>query len=477
MSQHSLIDEDRWAGFREVMTMSWPIILGSMSYTVMDFSDKVMAGWLGEAALAAGPAAGLWSFTLSTLFLGVLGCAGTFVAQSLGKGEKSDCARYAWQGLYMSLAAGLATLVIWPFAGFIFDTTRVTPEARDLAIGYFQIRLIGYIPMAACTVLAAFFQAVNKAHVPMWTSIAACVLNVSLNYLLMYGKLGLPELGVNGLAAGTVIAQYVQLAMLMGVFLLRGYDLEYATRSTWRFELARVKEMLVIGGPNGLTFLLDILNWAIFTTHIVGRDGDTVLAGHNAALGLMHLAIMPAVAINQGIAAIVGQWIGRGRPDIAAARTYTAVKIAVVYMTLAGFFNAVAGEWIIRNAFVSDTPNAAEIAHVGQVLLYFAAAFEAFDAIFIVTIGALRGAGDTRWTMWATIIANYVFFLPLTVLVAIPLGGGAYGSWAAATVYVMVLSLVVLRRFRGGKWREICIFSADRGAPEPEGAATAGNAL
>lgn len=459
------VDTGRWAGFREVMAMSWPIILGSMSYTVMDFSDKIMAGWLGEAALAAGPAAGLWSFTLSTFFLGVLGCVSTFVAQCQGKNEKENCARYAWQGLYMSLAAGLATLVIWPFAEFIFNTTRVTPEARDLAIGYFQIRLLGYVPMAWCTVLAAFFQAVNRSHVPMWTSIIACVLNVALNYVLMYGKLGLPELGVNGLATGTVIAQYAQMAMLTGVFLLGSYDREYRTRSMWRFDFAKVREVLVIGVPNGLTFLLDILNWAIFTTHIVGRDGDTVLAGHNAALGLMHLAVMPAVAINQGIAAIVGQWIGRGRHDIAAARTFTAIKIAMVYMTLMGVVNAVAGEWIIRHAFVSDTPNAAEIALVGQRLLYFAAAFEAFDAIFIVAVGALRGAGDTRWTMWTTIIGNYVFFMPLALIVAIPMGGGAYGSWGAATVFIMVLSLVVLRRFRSGKWREISIFSSPSPTP------------
>lgn len=477
MSHSEHIDENRWAGFREVMTMSWPIILGSMSYTVMDFSDKVMAGWLGEAALAAGPAAGLWSFTLSTLFLGVLGCVSTFVAQCLGKNEPENCARYTWQGLYMSIAAGMGTLLIWPFAGFIFSTTRLSPEAYDLAVGYFQIRLIGYLPMAWCTVLAAFFQAVNKSHVPMWSSMIACILNVSLNYMLMYGKFGLPEMGVNGLATGTVIAQYTQMLMLTGVFLRPAYALAYHTRKTWQFCLAKIREVLVIGGPNGLTFLLDILNWAIFTTHIVGRDGDTVLAGHNAALGLMHLAIMPAVAINQGIAAIVGQWIGRNRPDIAAARTYTAIKIAMVYMTLIGLFNAVAGEWIIAHAFVSDTPNAGEIAHVGQRLLYFAAAFEAFDAIFIVTVGALRGAGDTRWTMWATIIGNYVFFMPLALIVAIPMGGGAYGSWAAATVFVIGLALVVLRRFRGGNWRAISIFAKDTGEVVPQGAAVTENAL
>lgn len=445
----------RWEGFREVMVMSWPIILGSMSHTVMDFSDKFMAGWLGEEALAAAPAAALWSFTLSTLFLGMLGCVSTFVAQSLGRGELGDCGRYTWQGLYIALLAGLATLVFWPMAGTIFSTTGISLEAQELAEGFFQIRLFGYVAMAGTTVLAAFFQATNRAFVPMWTSMFVCVLNVALNYVLMFGKFGLPELGVNGLAVGTVIAQYTDTVILLALFLSRGNAEKFKTRIGWRFNYRRMVDVFRIGLPSGLTFLFDILNWALFTTHIVGRDGTTVLAGHNAALGLMHLAFMPAFALNHGIAAIVGQWIGRGRPDIAMKRAYVAIWIAVVYMATLGVVNAFVGEWVIATLFKAPP----EVARIGQHLLYFAACFEAFDAIFFVSMGALRGAGDTRWTMWATIIGNYAFFMPLALLTALYFGLGAYGAWGAATVYVMGLSYVVLRRLRSGKWKEILIFS------------------
>ncbi len=473
MSQSTPIDESHWAGFREVMTMSWPIILGSMSHTVMDFSDKFMAGWLGEAALAAAPAAALWSFTLSTMFLGMLGCVSTFVAQSLGRGALGDCGRYAWQGLYMALLAGGATLAFWPLAPVIFETTHISVESQKLAEGFFQIRLFGYIAMAGTTVLAAFFQATNRAFLPMWASLFACVLNVILGYILMFGKFGLPEMGVNGLALGTVIAQYADTAILLCIFLSRENASKYKTRSGWRFNHKRMMDVFRIGFPSGLTFLFDILNWALFTTHIVGRDGTTALAGHNAALGLMHLAIMPAFALNHGIAAIVGQWIGRGRPDIAMKRAYVAVKIAVVYMMVVGFINAFVGEWVIATLFKAPP----EVTRIGQHLLYFAACFAAFDAIFFVSMGALRGAGDTRWTMWATIVGNYAVFMPLALLTAIGLGFGAYGAWAAATVYVMGLSYVVLRRFRSGKWREICIFSTDAATASPQGATATGNAL
>lgn len=476
MSDAVEIDTRPWAGVREVMAMSWPIILGSLSYTVMDFSDKFMAGWLGEAALAAAPAAALWSFTLSTMFLGALGCTSTFVAQSLGKGENADCARYAWQGLYLALAAGAATVLFWPVSGFVFAHSGMSPEAQHLAVGFFQVRLLGYIAMAWCTVLAAFFQAVNRPFLPMWASLFCCVENVILGYVLMFGKLGLPEMGVNGLALGTVISQYTQMAILTYWFLGGEFHEKYKTRSAWQLQWNRMVDVLRIGIPGGLTFLFDILNWAIFTTQIVGRDGDRVLAGHNAAIGMMHVAIMPAFALNNGIAAIVGQWIGRGRPDIAKSRTYVAIKIAVVYMTLIGFLNAVIGQWFIETVY--KAPH--EVAVVGQRFLYFAAAFEAFDALFFVTMGALRGTGDTRWTMWATIIGNYCAFMPLAVLFAIFMGFGAYGGWAAATIYVMGLSFVVLQRFRGEEWRKISIFSPRAEAEAvtlPQGAEATENAI
>ena len=470
------IDTRPWAGVREVMAMSWPIILGSLSYTVMDFSDKFMAGWLGEAALAAAPAAALWSFTLSTMFLGALGCVSTFVAQSLGKGEHANCARYTWQGLYIALGAGAATILFYPFAEPLFSHTKMSVEAQHLAEGFFKIRLLGYIAMAWCTVLAAFFQASNRSSVPMWASLFCCIENVMLGYVLMFGKFGLPMLGVNGLAIGTVISQYTQMAILTYVFLSGESRARYQTTTAWAFNLQRMLDVLRIGIPGGLTFLFDILNWALFTTHIVGRDGNTVLAGHNAAIGMMHVAIMPAFALNNGIAAIVGQWIGRGRPDIAKSRTYVAIKIAVVYMTLIGFLNAVIGQWFIETVY--KAPH--EVAVVGQRFLYFAAAFEAFDALFFVTMGALRGTGDTRWTMWATIIGNYCAFMPLAVLFAIFMGFGAYGGWAAATIYVMGLSFVVLQRFRGEEWRKISIFSPRAEAEAialPQGAEATENAI
>lgn len=448
-------EEPRWAGVREVMGMSGPIILGSVSYTIMQFVDTIMVAKLGTDTLAAAGSAGVWSYTMGCLIFGVVGCVSTFAAQSLGRGEQHNCARYAWQGIYIAMLAGGVALVLWPLSGVLFRSMGHSPEVTRLELIYFRIRLLSYIPMAWVTALAAFFQAVNKPRVPMRVAILANVLNVELNYVLIFGKLGFPAWGIGGAAAATVIAMFVQAISLQWIFLSKPVNAQFKSRSGFGVDLVRIRELLRIGLPSGLSMFLDVANWGVFTSFMVGGFGAAALAAHNAAIQFMHVAFMPALGLNQGIAAIVGQYIGRGDIARAKARTYTAMRIAITYMVLVGLVFAVFGRTLIHT-FFSKEP---DVIALGGILLILAAIFQGFDAINIVCFGALRGAGDTRWMLYITFIAAYFVFLPLAAMLAWPLDLGAVGAWIGATVYIIGLSGALFRRFHGERWRAISIFS------------------
>ena len=462
------IDEPRWAGVREVMAMSGPIILGSLSYTVMEFCDKAMVARIGTEALAATGSAALWSYTLGTVFIGVVGCVSTFSSQSLGRGNLDNCSRYAWQGIYLSILAGLLALLLWPLSTPLFTLMRHSAEVTALEITYFRIRLFGYIAIAWVTALGAFFQSVNRPMLPSYTAILGNALNLFLNYLLIFGKWGFPQLGVAGAALATVIALWFQVLLLQAIFLLPQFDANYGTRRTWRLELARVRELVRVGLPNGASMFFDIANWAIFTSFLVGSFGAVSLAAHTIALSFMHVSFMPALALNHGIAPIVGQWIGRGDYARASARTYTALRLACAYMFFMGVVFALFGGRLIGMVF-SDDPT---VIHLGHKMLILAAIFQGFDALTIVSIGALRGAGDTRWMMWVMFIAAYFLFLPLAYWLAFSMGGEAFGAWVGATIYIILLAGMMMYRFRSGRWREMRIFSEDE-APAPEPAAAA----
>ncbi|HEX72409.1 MAG TPA: MATE family efflux transporter, partial [Candidatus Hydrogenedentes bacterium] len=335
---------------------------------------------------------------------------------------------------------------------------RIPHSAFRIPHSAFRIRLFGYIPMAWMTALAAFFQAVNHPRVPMYMAIIANSANIAMNYVLIFGKLGFPALGIRGAAMATVIAQVLQVGLLHGVFIIRRYHDAFGARAAYRFDRRRIGELLRIGLPSGMGMFLDIFNWGIFTSFVVGYFGAVALASHNVAISFMHVSFMPAVGVNQAIAAIVGRWIGRGDIPRAKARTYTAIKICMVYMAVMGLIFAVGGRHLIAAIFSKEP----EVILLGWKLLVLAAIFQAFVAVNITCLGALRGAGDTRWVMWAMFIGAYAFFLPLALILAFPLEGGAFGAWIGTTVYVILLSGVLFRRFQGERWRSINIFTAEK---------------
>jgi MATE family multidrug resistance protein len=449
--------EGRWTGLREVMTISGPIILGSLSYTIMRFVDQMVVSRLGTEALAAMGSAGVWSYVMGCFVFGIVGCVSTFVSQCYGRGDLGQCARYTWQGVYVSLVAGVLALVMWPMTGPLFHLMGHSAEVTRQEITFFQIWLAGYAAIAWMTATSSFFQSVGRSSIPMYVTIAANVLNLALNLLLVFGLLGFPRLGIAGSALATVIAQWFQAIWLHAIFMSKPFHARFNSRRSFAPDFRRMAELVRIGFFGGLTIFMDVANWAIFTSFVVGHFGDVALASHNAAIGFMHLCFMPALGINQGICVIVGQYIGRKDFQTAIARTYTAIKVTSIFMFCSGLVFAFFGKHLIH-AFFSQDPG---VMALGHTLLILAALFQAFDAVNIVVLGTLRGAGDTFWVAVIVFVGAYFFFLPLSLLCAFVLGWGAVGAWIGATIYIITLSGVLLLRFRGGRWRDIRIFSAE----------------
>jgi len=459
-------DASPWTAYREVLVISGPIILGSLSYTVMDFADKWMVSKLGTDALAAIGSASLASYTLSSFVLGMVSVVSTFVAQSVGRNNPEHCGRYAWQGLYLAIVAGLVAIALWPLTRPLFGLMNHAETVTQLEVTYFETRLLGYVPLAWATAFAAFFQAISKSTIPMYAAFIANGINVLLNYLLIFGAFGFPELGVQGAAVATVIAQFLHAGLLFVVFASRPIDARYRTRDTYVPDLTRLRELFRIGWPAGVEMFLEIANWAIFTSFVVGYFGAAQLAAHNIAISFMLIAFMPVVGMNQGVAALVAQWVGRGDIPRAKGRAYAGIRIAIAHMLFMSVVFYLFGERMIAATF-SDEP---KIVELGGRLLMLAVIFQTFDGISIVCMGALRGVGDTKWMMVMTIVLSYFVLLPMSYLLAFTFGGEAYGAWAGATMYIIPLSGILFWRFQGERWRDINIFAVTESrVRDPEG--------
>lgn len=447
------------------------------SYTVMQFVDSLMVAQVGPLEVAAQGNGGIWAFTPIAFSMGVLTVVNTFVSQNLGAGKPQRGARYAWAAIWLSVLIWLCIML--PGAALLpwfFGTMGHSAELQAMETGYGQILLVGAILMLASRGIHHYFFGMHRPKVVAVSAVIGNLVNVTANYVLIFGERGLPELGlpgvpgvpamgVYGAAIGTVIGTTVELAIPACIFLGPKMNREYQTRSQWRPDVGAIKDLLRIGWPPAVQFGNEITCWAIFMSVLVGRFGEAHMTAGWAALRFMHLSFMPTVGFSVAATSLVGRYIGAGDHDTAAKRARLAVFMSVGYMTVCAILFVVFRHELI-GMFVAtqrvDGETAAEIIRIGGVLMICAAVFQTADALGIVYSGALRGAGDTVWPGVVTIIYSWLFIV---------LGGWAIavtfpqleslGPWLGAAAYIIIYGITMAWRFESGKWRSIRLLRDD----------------
>jgi len=462
---------------REVWAIAWPTVLTMTSYTVMQFTDKLMVAQVGPLEVAAQGNGGIWAFNLMAITMGLLTVINTYVAQNLGAGRPEEGSRYAWAGLWLSLGAWAFVLV--PFAllmPWIFSLMGHEPRLQELETQYGQIVLAGSLVLLANKSMSHYFFGMHMPKVIALAALIANGCNVLLNYVFIYGEHGLPALGLPGVpgmpalglagaAIATVLGTTVEFAIPMACFLAPDMDRRFRTRTTWRLDLAAIRDLMRLGWPAALQWGSEIVCWSVFMSVLVGQFGTDHMTAAWAVLTYMHLSFMPAVGFSAAVAAIVGKRIGEGLPDVAAARARLGLQLAMVYVTLCAVVMVVFREPLV-SVFAGgpDTPpeRVAMIVAIGSRLMICAAFFQTMDAVGVVCTGALRGAGDTVWPGVVTFILSWVFIV----------GGGqafvvlfpsleSLGPWIGASFYIIIFGITMFLRWESGRWRHMHVI--DRG--------------
>jgi multidrug resistance protein, MATE family len=438
-------------GVREVARLAYPIVLTQLSQTVMHVVDSIFVGRLGAAELGALGFAGIWLWTVFSVFSGTATGVQTFVSQAWGAGDEKTCGRFGWQGLYAIVPASIVAVVVFvAVAEPIWRTLGATAEVREHALAYAHIRPFGFAGLAVWMVLASFFRGVGDTRTPLVATIVANATNAVPAYGLVLGRLGLPAWGVAGAAVATSLAEWVGAALLTAAFLSRASRARFGTEPV-RPDPSAIRRFLRTGAPIGGQWFLDMAAFALFTS-LVARMGNASMAATQAMISLLSLSFMQAIGIGLAATTLVGRYKGAG--DLAAAeRSYrSALRLAVVLAVGVAALFVLVPEALMR-MFVDDP----EVIALGGPLLALGAAFQLFDALQIVVGGALRGAGDTRWPFLAQTGLAWVVRLPLAWLFAVTLGRGVVGAWYAEFVFILSLAAALLLRFRGGAWKSIRI--------------------
>jgi len=444
-------DPTKRGGMREVFELAAPVVLTQLSATAMGVVDSAMVGRLGPSQLAGVGFASIWMWTLFSLFYGTASAIQTFVSQADGAGNTEGCGRWAWHGFYaVAPAALLLTAVLVPLVGPLLALLGPSPELQESAVHYVTARLAGEAAFVVIMVLTSFFRGFGDTRTPLYVTLLANAVNAVLDYGLIFGELGLPAWGVRGAGAATAVGHWVGAVVLFMAFRRRAVNERFDTRPV-RPDRESIRRFLRIGAPIGGQWCVGMTSFAFFTT-VVARMGDTSMAASQAFVMLLSLSFMQAVGISIAASTLVGRYVGAG-DEVAAGRSFrSSIAIGLGLSGLiAALYIAIPGP-LLR--IFTDDPG---VVALGRPLLVVGALFQIFDFVAIVTEGALRGAGDTRWPFAVETALGWGFFVPLAYLLGVVLGGGLTGAWIGGLIYIIALAGVLQYRFRSGAWRRIRI--------------------
>ena len=276
------------------------------------------------------------------------------------------------------------------------------PAVMRQEVIYFRILTLGAGLVVAATTLSCFFSGRGLTRPVMIINLAAAGLNIPLDYLLINGVAFFPEMGIAGAAVATVASQAFMLLLFALAVFTRDHDRLFAVRRAWAWDSELMRRMLRFGLPGGVQFFLDILVFTFFV-FMVGRLGRIELAATNIVMAINTLSFMPMVGMSVAVSTLVGQAIGAGKPSGGVEATRSTLHLALAYMALvAGVFVLLPRE--LMSFFHSGSVPAAaqaQIGDLGVILLRFVALYSLFDALALVYMGSLKGAGDIKFVMWS----------------------------------------------------------------------------
>ncbi len=439
------------AALRELLRIALPMVVSQGTFAVMIFTDRYFLSQIDAVHMAAALGGGVASFFAFCFFLGALAYANALAAQYLGAGEREKCPKVVTQGLLMTLATVPALLIItWLVAG-LFAAMDHDPVQVELERVYFYILMAGSPVTLAKVCVSSYFAGIGRTRVVMICDVFGLIINVPLCYAMVFGVAGLPALGIVGAGLSTVVSTILSFALFLAFYFRREHRETYSVMRSFVYDRGIARRYLRLGVPSGLELFLNV---AAFNLFLLMFQSYGVPEAASAAIVFNWdiLSFIPMIGLNIAVISMVGRFVGAGdmtRTNEVVAAGFT---VGLVYSaTLAIAY--IVFRYPLVEVFEPPTGDFSAIRELSAFMMIGLSSYAMADAIILVAGGVLRGAGDTRWLMiasvslhWAMLVAQY-FIIRVFAL-------GPKVSWLAFVALVLAIAVVYLARLVGGRWRD-----------------------
>ncbi len=467
MSKRSIADINPPGGFREMLAIAAPMVVSHACETLLIFIDRLFLSRIGPEPMNAAMAGGLSSFMMMTFFVGLIGYTTALVAQYLGAGRKSQCCVVVTQAALLIVPATLIVFLCRPLVYWLFGLMEIPATQREQQQVYFDILLYGTPLVLLRTTLAGFFSGIGRTRIVMISAMVALVVNATANYVLIFGHLGFPALGLRGAAFGTLFGSFCALMVLLAAYLQRSNRLEFSIGKCQKFHRTIMAKLLRYGSPAGVEMFLNLLAFTlivlIFHSHgVVTATAVTIVFNWDL------VSFVPLLGLQIGVVSLVGRYMGAGSPEVAERAAFSGLKMGWIYSSLVLLLFVTLPQQMVgifapfeaNELFLAAAPLAVD-------MLRLAALYVLADATIVVFSGTLRGAGDTLWAMGLS-VAMHWGMVPIVFVFLKVLNFSPIAVWLAFIVFFLISGGLFYLRFRHGHWKTLTVVKDQD--PEEEGA-------
>ncbi|MFC0200997.1 MATE family efflux transporter [Paracoccus rhizosphaerae] len=435
------------------LSLGLPLIGSHLARMAIGVGDTVMIGWYGVEPLAALVIATSFFFILFFLGMGFGTGVMGLIASHIASGNQTEVRRGARMALWLSTAFALAVMPLMWFSEPILLALGQTPAVSALAQDYLRIAGWGLAVVLGQVTLSSYLAALERTQIVMWVTLAGLPLNLFLNWVLIFGNLGAPELGVRGAAIASVTVQVIQIVLLVAYAawlpMARQYNL---FQRFWRPDWQAMGQVARVGWPIGLTMVAEG-GLFVASNVMMGWIGTPQLAAHGIALQITSITFMAHLGLSNAATVRVGQAKGRGDRAWMRDAAITVMWMSLVFAAIAIAIYLLFAEGLVRLYLDPADPQAPQIVAIGASLLMFAALFQLTDAFQVIALGFLRGVHDTNVPMWIAGFSYWVVGMPVAWALAFPLGLGPAGLWLGLCAGLTFAAILLMRRFWRGHAR------------------------
>lgn len=436
---------------QELMKIALPMVVSQGAFAVMIFTDRYFMSQIDPTHMAAALGGGVAAFFSFCFFSGLFSYANALAAQYLGAGELQKCPKVVTQGILMVVMSVPFLIIITVLVSGIFEGMDHDPQQVELESTYYAILMMGAVITLSKICISSYFAGIGRTYVVMICDVGGLIINIPLCYMMVFGRFGFPELGIVGAGVSTIIATLFALLLFLAFYLAKEHREKFRVLDSFKFDKGILKRFLRLGFPSGLELFLNV---AAFNLFLLMFQSYGIVQGASAAIVFNWdiLSFVPMMGLNIGVISLIGRFVGAGDMDRAnevisagfiLGLSYSAA-LAALYITF---------RYPLVEVFAPPDGDFSEIRELSAFMMVGLSSYAMADALILVSGGVLRGAGDTRWLMFASVALHWAMLVAQYFIIRV----WEYGprvSWLTFVALILAIAVVYMGRLRGGKWRD-----------------------